>query len=164
MNTKGIYRKISVENKIKISRRQNTLRSGFSSHRNFKCKMMLPGTSLVVQWLRICLLMQKMQVRFLVGKLRSHMPWGNEAHAASTEPMPQLERSPCNTACVPQLRPDAAKWKKKKDDASRNLEPIPLAWISGNGCLSSSQANYQLWDLKPSSFLLLKTGTAIPAT
>lgn len=31
--------------------------------------------SLVVHWLRLCLLMQGVQVRFLVEQLRSHMPW-----------------------------------------------------------------------------------------
>ena len=35
------------------------------------------GTSLVVQWLRILLPMQGMQVQSLVGELRSHMPQGN---------------------------------------------------------------------------------------
>ena len=35
------------------------------------------GTSLVVQWLRICLPMQGMRVRSLVGELRSHMPRRN---------------------------------------------------------------------------------------
>ena len=34
------------------------------------------GTSLVVQWLSICLPVQGMQVQSLVGELRSHMPWG----------------------------------------------------------------------------------------
>ena len=38
-----------------------------------------PGTSLVVQWLRIRLPMQGMRVRSLVRELRSHMPRGNEA-------------------------------------------------------------------------------------
>ena len=33
------------------------------------------GTSLVVQWLRICLLMQGTRVRSLVWELRSHVPW-----------------------------------------------------------------------------------------
>ena len=33
----------------------------------------LDGTSLVVRWLRICLLVQEMQVRSLVGELRSHV-------------------------------------------------------------------------------------------
>ena len=35
------------------------------------------GTSLVVQWLRICLPMQEMWVRSLVRELRSHMPQSN---------------------------------------------------------------------------------------
>ena len=32
---------------------------------------------LVIQWLRICLLMQGTQVQSLVQELRSHMPQGN---------------------------------------------------------------------------------------
>ena len=37
----------------------------------------LVETSLVVQWLRVHLPMQGTWVLSLVGKLRSHMPWGN---------------------------------------------------------------------------------------
>ena len=48
----------------------------------------LPGTSLVVQWLRLCFPMQNSWVQSLVGELRSHVPRDNEARA------PQLE-SPC---------------------------------------------------------------------
>ena len=36
------------------------------------------GTSLVVQWLRICLSMQGVWVRSLVGELGSHMPHGQK--------------------------------------------------------------------------------------
>ena len=36
------------------------------------------GTSLAVQWLRLCLPMQGLWVRSLVGKLRSHMPCGQK--------------------------------------------------------------------------------------
>ena len=36
-------------------------------------------TSLVVQWLRLCLLMQGMRVQTLVGELRCHMPQGQKA-------------------------------------------------------------------------------------
>ena len=39
------------------------------------------GTSLVIQWLRIHLAMQEMHVQSLVGELRSHMQWNNEAWA-----------------------------------------------------------------------------------
>jgi len=42
-----------------------------------KIKSLLIGTSLVVQWLRICLPMQGIQVRSLVGEPRSHMLQGN---------------------------------------------------------------------------------------
>ena len=41
----------------------------------------LIGTSLVVQWLRICIPTQGTQVWSLVGVLRSRMPWGHRAHA-----------------------------------------------------------------------------------
>ena len=34
------------------------------------------GTSLAVQWLRLCLAMQGVRVQSLVGELRSHMPCG----------------------------------------------------------------------------------------
>ena len=36
------------------------------------------GTSLVVQWLRLHHSTWWMQVQSLVGKLRSHMPWGQK--------------------------------------------------------------------------------------
>ena len=36
-------------------------------------KLSYPGTSLVVQWLRICLAMQGTRVQSLVGELRSHI-------------------------------------------------------------------------------------------
>ena len=42
-----------------------------------KKKIQQEGTSLVVQWLRICLVMQGMWVRSLVRELRSHVLWGN---------------------------------------------------------------------------------------
>ena len=35
------------------------------------------GTSLVVQWLRSCLLTQETWVLSPVRKLRPHLPWGN---------------------------------------------------------------------------------------
>ena len=38
--------------------------------------MGLAGTSLEMQWLRLCLPTQRAQVWSLVGELRSHMPWG----------------------------------------------------------------------------------------
>ena len=37
------------------------------------------GTFLVVQWLRLCLPKQEVQVRSLVGDLRSHVPYGPPA-------------------------------------------------------------------------------------
>ena len=43
----------------------------------YTCKEIQEETSLVAQWLRICLPMQGMQVQYLVGELRSHVLWGN---------------------------------------------------------------------------------------
>ena len=40
-------------------------------------KSLFRRTSLVVQWLRVCLTMQRTQVQSLIGELRSHMPWSN---------------------------------------------------------------------------------------
>ena len=48
-------------------------------------KLSILGTSLVVQWLRICLAMQRMRVWSLVGELRPHMPQFHPC-AATTEP------------------------------------------------------------------------------
>ena len=42
--------------------------------------------SLVVQWLRILLAMQEMQVQSLVGELSSHMLQSNEVHALQLRP------------------------------------------------------------------------------
>ena len=47
------------------------------------------GTSLVVQWLRICLAIQQTQVRPLVEELRSYMPSDDQAH------VPHLEKPMC---------------------------------------------------------------------
>ena len=81
--------------------------------------------SLVVQWLRICLLILEMQVQSLVGELRSHVLWDNKACALQlkscalqllSSPALQLmchsKESPCITTRVaqaPQWRPSAAK-------------------------------------------------------
>ena len=56
------------------------------------------GTSLVVQWLRVCLAMQGTWAWALVGELRYHVPWGNEAH------MLQILTHAHSRAWVPQLK------------------------------------------------------------
>ena len=43
----------------------------------YTCKEIQEETSLVAQWLRICLPVQGMQVQYLVGELRSYVLWGN---------------------------------------------------------------------------------------
>ena len=73
------------------------------------------GTSLAVQGLRICLPIQEMQLRSLVGARRSHMPQGNRGRAATTEPIQHTREKPAHNershmpqwrSCVPQLRSD----------------------------------------------------------
>ena len=56
--------------------------------------MQIGETSLVVQWLRICLAMQGTWVWSLVRELRSHMPRSNEARLSPLE-------SPCATTKKP---------------------------------------------------------------
>ena len=61
-----------------------------------KCgrKKSYPGTSLVVECLRICLAVQWTQVPSQVWELKSHMPWNNLSPQTSTR-IPQLD-SPCS--------------------------------------------------------------------
>ena len=73
------------------------------------------GTSLVVQWLKICLPVQGMQVWFLVGELRSQMH-------GSTKPLCHNHR-----ACKPQLRPNAAiQIFKKRNSRLKNFTCLSL--------------------------------------
>ena len=58
------------EQKDNVNREMNILRKG--------PKQMLEGISLAVQWLRLRLSMQGVQIRSLVGELRSHMPPGQK--------------------------------------------------------------------------------------
>ena len=45
---------------------------------NSRVKELMLATSLVVQWLRLCLSMQGLQVQSLVWQLRFHMPGGQK--------------------------------------------------------------------------------------
>jgi len=47
----------------------------------YKNQNKCPGTSLVVQWLRICVPMQEMGVQSLARELRSQLPQGNQGNA-----------------------------------------------------------------------------------
>ena len=54
----------------------------FNIYRQFEAKTEVKNTcgdSLVVQWLRLCLPMQGVQVRTLIRELRSHMPYGQKS-------------------------------------------------------------------------------------
>ena len=53
--------------------------------RNVYLEIYVSGTSLMVQWLRICLAMQGKLVWSLAGELRSHMLQGSEACGATTK-------------------------------------------------------------------------------
>ena len=96
-------------------------------------------TSLVVQWLRICLAMLGTWVRSLVGELRSHMPWGNKIHALPLENLhTAVRRSPCDTtweACTlhwtkPHMCCNKHPRAAKKREASLSFTNNPL--YSGN--------------------------------
>ena len=89
----------------------------------------LAGTSLVVQWLRIHLVMQETQVRSLVEELRSHIPWDQlNPWTPTTEPecprayVPQQKESFHHSwrkpTCCNEQRNSAAKKKKKKIEQS----------------------------------------------
>ena len=68
------------------------------------------GTSLVVQSLRLCLLMQEVWVRSLVGELKSPMPLGQETR--NTE-----QKQYCNRFkkdVIPSPSPQKKKLKRKK--------------------------------------------------
>ena len=51
---------------------------GTNTHTLSLDKQALIGTSLAVQWLRLCLPMQGVRVQSLVGELRSHRPRGQK--------------------------------------------------------------------------------------
>ena len=74
---------MSTLNSHNISQQsQEKNKSDYLSHKIFfkklsKIKSLLIGTSLVGQWLRICLPMQGIQVRSLVGEPRSHVLQGS---------------------------------------------------------------------------------------
>ena len=66
-------------------------------------KLVNGRNSLVVQWLRICLLILEMQVQSLVGELRSHMLWDNKACALQLKNLcTATTELTCSTAHVPQ--------------------------------------------------------------
>ena len=57
----------------------------------------LPGSSLEGQWLRLSLLVQGLQVQYLFGELRSHMPHGQQMEAVQFSSVAQS----CPTFCNP---------------------------------------------------------------
>ena len=95
------------------------------------------GTSLMVQWLRICLLIQGTQVRSLVLELRSHTLWSSEAHTQ------QLLKPTCS-------RPCAKQWEKlpQWDVAETQLEGSPRSPQLDKAlsvCVSRSIVSDSLW-------------------
>jgi len=82
--------------------------------------------SLVVQWLGICLAIQRARVQSLVEEVRSHMPWSNSLSPCTTTPeahTPQLE-SVCHNgrSLMTQPRPDIAKERKKESNGNAKNE------------------------------------------
>ena len=61
-----------------IGRQSKFFKLAKNLNRHFSTEDIQMGTSLAVQWLRLCLPMQGVQVRSLLQKLRSHMPRGQK--------------------------------------------------------------------------------------
>ena len=66
-------------------------------------RMKVP-TSLVVQWLRICLAMQGSWVRSLVRELRTHMLWDNQAHRIQNLPAARKDPTCATQNEAPRVR------------------------------------------------------------
>ena len=62
------------------------LRVTFTEYKWWEHKHKVSGTSLMVEWLRICLPVQGTQVQSLVGEVRSHMLGTTEPMGCSEEP------------------------------------------------------------------------------
>ena len=54
-------------------------------------QIIMIGTSLVAQWLRIHLLMQETLQGLIPGPGRSHVPWGKQAHVPQLQSLSILE-------------------------------------------------------------------------
>ena len=102
------------------------------------------GTSLVVQWLRICLATQGKWIWSLVGELRSHMPRGNDPKYCNERAhLPHL-LSPCTTIresmCLNERSHphDSTKiWRKqtnkrKKNQLKKKLHCLAYSFILNN--------------------------------
>ena len=90
------------------------------------------GTSLVVQWLRICLPMQGMRVRSMVREERSHMIWGNWARAPQLKSLCALkpvlhneQPMPCN-----EDPPQPKTKQKNKVEGVWDVSAVPfISWV-----------------------------------
>ena len=99
-------------------------------------RLSLPGTSLLVQWLKICLSMQKTPVQSLVGEHRPHMSWGHNQRVHT----PNQQRWSATT------RPDVAKISKWKNKQTKPLS-VPVdngAAFLGSGALGDTPGYYVL--------------------
>ena len=73
---------------------KSKLQSAITLHQSKWTSFKSPGTSLVAQWLGICLAMQRMQVPSLIRKLRPRRPRGTRAHA-TPEPVRPANYGAC---------------------------------------------------------------------
>ena len=110
---------------------------GDNFHQNWSTiKIVILGTSLVVQWLRICIAMQKMWVQPLVWKLRSHMLQDNQA---------------CRLQL---LSPLAAMKTQRSKNKAKNLSFFFVRYFPesypGEVCLFWGLISY-IWEIAPES-------------
>ena len=81
----------------------------------------LLGTSLMIQWLRICLPMQGTWVWSLVRELRSHMPQGNKACVQQPRSLQAATRDIHMLQMKTQLSQKERKGKKKKSTFKKEI-------------------------------------------
>ena len=94
------------------------------------------GPALVIQWLRLHLPIQGLQVQFLGGELRSHMAWGQKKTKHKTE------------AVLWQIQTRFFKWSAFKNNLKKNNEKAVgksdvTLWILPVGESSRSRGVYR---------------------
>lgn len=89
---------------------------------------------LIVQWLRTCLGMQGIWVQSLVGELRSHMRWSNQARAPQPESL-----------CTETKDPAGRRWSQIHKHLKKFFDLLLL----------DTQSEVRLWDPMHALFLII---------
>ena len=138
------------------------------------------GTSLVIQWLRICLLIRGICVPSLVWELRSYMPQDSEACVLqATEPtcsgtwapqqrshMPQWRPVVCHQVVSDSSRPHGLQHASSQDPMDCSMPAILVQFKGkgwGKGQLESleSTCTHAIFKMDKQQGLLYSTGTSV---